>query len=136
MPRANPNEGGHQIIWPKVILTLGLAVATIGSPADQKVSWGQPSASNRTPSLLNTCVITANIRQLVEFYESVLGLKAVWSSDDYAEFHTGVGVLAVFSSSAQEKYIPELPLPGKTEAWFWNSVFQTSITSMRDYRAS
>jgi catechol 2,3-dioxygenase-like lactoylglutathione lyase family enzyme len=104
------------MIWTKVILTLGLAVATIGLPADQSVSAGQPSATDRTPSLLNTCLITGNIRQLVEFYEPVLGLKAVWSSNDYAAFHTSVGVLAFFSSSAQEKYIPGVTAPGQNRS--------------------
>jgi len=33
-------------------------------------------------------------------------LKAQRSGKDYAEFHTGVGVLAIFSAYAQEKYIP------------------------------
>jgi hypothetical protein len=35
-------------------------------------------------------------------------LKAKWSGKSYAEFPTGVGVLAIFSAEAQEKYIPWL----------------------------
>ena len=62
-----------------------------------------PSAS---PSLINTCLITANVDQLVNFYESVLQMKAQRTGEEYAEFHTGVGVLAIFSAEAQEKYIP------------------------------
>jgi uncharacterized glyoxalase superfamily protein PhnB len=58
------------------------------------------------PVLVNTCVVTENVRRLVEFYEPILGQRAKWSGDDYAEFATGVGVLAIFSSSPQEKYIP------------------------------
>jgi catechol 2,3-dioxygenase-like lactoylglutathione lyase family enzyme len=58
------------------------------------------------PALLHTCLITSNVKRLVEFYEPVLNLKAKWSGDDYAEFATGVGVLAIFSAEAQEKYIP------------------------------
>jgi catechol 2,3-dioxygenase-like lactoylglutathione lyase family enzyme len=42
----------------------------------------------------------------VDFYEPVLALKAKWSGKDYAEFPRGVGLLAVFSAEAQEKYIP------------------------------
>jgi catechol 2,3-dioxygenase-like lactoylglutathione lyase family enzyme len=53
---------------------------------------------------------------MVEFYEPVLGLKAKWSGEDYAEFHTGVGVLALFSSAAQEKYIPHATEPGKNRS--------------------
>ena len=79
----------------------------------------EPSNDRHTPRqalaasqlLVNTCVITKNVNQLVEFYEPILGLKAKRSGDDYAEFPTGVGVLAIFSADAQEKYIP-----GSTEA--------------------
>jgi len=74
-------------------------------------SYAQPvkgKASQRSirPVLVNTCVVTENVKRLVEFYEPILGQQAKWSGDDYAEFATGVGVLAIFSSSAQEKYIP------------------------------
>jgi catechol 2,3-dioxygenase-like lactoylglutathione lyase family enzyme len=41
----------------------------------------------------------------VDFYEPILALKAKWSGEGYAEFPTGVGVLAIFSADAQEKYI-------------------------------
>jgi catechol 2,3-dioxygenase-like lactoylglutathione lyase family enzyme len=58
------------------------------------------------PVLVSTCVVTEKVKRLVEFYEPVLGEKAKWSGDDYAEFATGVGVLAIFSASAQERYIP------------------------------
>jgi catechol 2,3-dioxygenase-like lactoylglutathione lyase family enzyme len=56
------------------------------------------------------------VRQLAEFYEPVLGLKAKWSGEDYAEFHTSVGVLAIFSFAAQEKYIPHATEPGKNRS--------------------
>jgi catechol 2,3-dioxygenase-like lactoylglutathione lyase family enzyme len=72
---------------------------------------GKSSAPSIRPVLVNTCVVTDNIERLVEFYESVLAQKAKRSGDDYAEFMTGVGVLAIFSFSAHEKYIP-----GSTEA--------------------
>jgi len=62
--------------------------------------------SQPTPVLINTCLITTNVNQLVNFYENVLGMKAQWSGAQYAEFRTGVGVLAIFSADAQEKYIP------------------------------
>jgi catechol 2,3-dioxygenase-like lactoylglutathione lyase family enzyme len=55
---------------------------------------------------MHTCLITDNVTQLVQFYESVLALKAQRSGEDYSEFRTGAGVLAIFSASAQEKYIP------------------------------
>src|SRR6516162_3779358 len=58
------------------------------------------------PILINTCLITTNVSRLVNFYENVLGMRAQWSGEQYAEFHTAVGVLAIFSADAQEKYIP------------------------------
>jgi catechol 2,3-dioxygenase-like lactoylglutathione lyase family enzyme len=72
--------------------------------------------AGRTSGLVNTCLTTSNVRRLAEFYEPVLGLKAKWSGEDYAEFHTGVGVLAIFSFAAQEKYIPNATEPGKNRS--------------------
>ena len=64
------------------------------------------SGRNDGPVLVNTCVITPDVKRLVGFYEPILQQKAKWSGADYAEIATGVGVLAIFSSSAQERYIP------------------------------
>ena len=58
------------------------------------------------PALAHTCLITKDVKRLVGFYEPVLGMKAVWSGESYAEFRTGGGVLAIFAAEAQEKYIP------------------------------
>ena len=64
------------------------------------------SQPHPNPILTNTCLITTNVSRLVNFYENVLGMKAHWSGEQYAELPTGVGVLAIFSADAQEKYIP------------------------------
>ena len=74
-------------------------VSSAGLPTGANHSQPQPN-----PTLMNTCLITTNVGQLVNFYESVLGIKAQRSGDQYAEFRTGVGVLAIFSAEAQEKY--------------------------------
>lgn len=66
----------------------------------------QTSQAQANPILMNTCLITTNVDQLVNFYERVLAMKAQRTGDQYAEFHTGAGVLAIFSADAQEKYIP------------------------------
>lgn len=79
--------------------TAGLLIA--GLPLLASNSHRQTS-----PVLMNTCLVTPKVSELVNFYESVLGTKAQRSGDDYAEFRTGVGVLAIFSAGAQEKYIP------------------------------
>ena len=65
-----------------------------------------PAPPQAGPVLINTCLITGDVDRLVAFYEPVLQLKAERSGPDYAEFHTGAGVLALFSAQAQEKYIP------------------------------
>lgn len=64
------------------------------------------SQPQSNPILMNTCLITTNVNRLVNFYEGVLGMKAERSGNQYAEFRTGVGVLAIFSADAQEKYMP------------------------------
>jgi uncharacterized glyoxalase superfamily protein PhnB len=63
------------------------------------------------PVLQSTCLISADVRRLVEFYEPILNRKANWSGEDYAEFPTRAGVLAIFSAAAQEKYIPSSAEP-------------------------
>ena len=78
------------------VLLFGIAQ----SPRDQGLDPGQP------PALVNTCLITKNVKELVKFYTSVLKRDAEMSGEDYAEFHTDVGVLAIFSAEAQERYIP------------------------------
>ena len=66
---------------------------------------------------MNTCLITKDVNRLVQFYEPILALKAKRTGEDYAEFPTRVGVLAIFSEDAQERYIP-----GSAEAAKNNSV--------------
>lgn len=73
-------------------------------------AMGPPAANDATPAgapvLTNTCLITHDVGRLVEFYRNVLQVPAQLTGSDYAEFHTGGGVLAIFSSEAQERYIP------------------------------
>jgi len=59
-----------------------------------------------SPRLVNICLITDNVEQLLAFYEPILGRQAKRSGNDYAEISTGGGVLAIFSGKAPEKYIP------------------------------
>ena len=65
-----------------------------------------PADDSNSPRLVNTCLITNDVKRLVEFYQPILALEAKKTGGDYAEFATGVGVLAIFSEDAQEKYIP------------------------------
>jgi len=86
-------------------VALVAAVATGTWLAISLAGAARPDFPSR-PRLINTCLITSNVDQLVSFYERVLALKANRPADNYAEFRTGVGVLAIFSAEAQEKYIP------------------------------
>ncbi len=49
-------------------------------------------------NLVSIRLITDDIRHLVGFYERVLGASAVWSNDDFAEFRTASGTLAIGST--------------------------------------
>lgn len=80
-------------------------LAAAGSQNPPTIFAPTPSAS-AGPTLAHTCLITKDVKQLVAFYEPVLGIKAKWSGEDYAEFPTGAEVLAIFSAKAQENYIP------------------------------
>jgi catechol 2,3-dioxygenase-like lactoylglutathione lyase family enzyme len=91
-------------------LAIGLAVAATGWSANPQTTASDPPGHGHIPRLVNTCVITNNVKRLVE-YEPILMLKAKKSGEDYAEFPSESGVLAIFSAAAQEKYIP-----GSTEA--------------------
>jgi uncharacterized glyoxalase superfamily protein PhnB len=83
------------------LIVVGAGALVVGLHLD-----ANKSQSATTPILINTCLITTNVGGLVDFYEKVLETKAQRTGDQYAEFHTGVGVLAIFSADAQEKYIP------------------------------
>ncbi|MGC1491661.1 MAG: VOC family protein [Candidatus Acidiferrum sp.] len=96
-------NGSKSLFWFLVILAELLAP---GLHTDANNS--QPQTN---PVLMNTCLITTNVGQLANFYEGVLGIKPQRSGEDYAEFRTGVGVLAIFSAAAQEKYIPDSTNP-------------------------
>ena len=91
---------------PARLLAFGLVFALVPWLTDSQAT-GQAPVDDTVPvaRLVNTCLITANVDRLVQFYEPILGLKPHRSGKDYAEFHTGAGVLAVYSAAAQEKYI-------------------------------
>ena len=73
-------------------------------------------AGAHQPVLINTCLITANFTQLVDFYQQVLGIAPRVSNGVYAEFPTNAGVLAIFTAEAQERYIPGSALPASNKS--------------------
>lgn len=62
--------------------------------------------SHVEPALINTCLITNDVKALTAFYSQVLQIEPHKSGDDYVEFPTKAGTLALFAATAQEKYIP------------------------------
>ncbi|HEY6338961.1 MAG TPA: VOC family protein [Candidatus Sulfotelmatobacter sp.] len=90
-------------IWSSAVALVVVGSAWLGS--NQTVEGHAPQAAHG-PALAHTCLITNDVKRLVNFYQPVLAVKAKWSGEDYAEFSTGLGVLAIFSASAQENYIP------------------------------
>jgi len=68
------------------------------------------------PVLVHTCLISNRFRELVDFYQRVLGITPQVVNGDYAEFPTGAGVLAIFSAEAQERYIPGAAQPASNKS--------------------
>ena len=79
---------------------LGAAVSQSAKPQAKVQSSGQ------APSLIYTCLITNDVKRLMDFYERILQRKPHASGESYVEFPTDAGTLAIFGAEAQEKYIP------------------------------
>lgn len=88
-----------------LLLSVTLLLALSGHP-DRRFAEKSSNENIDTPVLINTCLITKDVQRLVRFYSNILQVRAKITGSDYAEFNTGVGVLAIFSATAQERYIP------------------------------
>lgn len=93
-------------LHPTCAAIAGATFLTIVAPRVIHPRWAGEGFQRESPVLQNTCLISADVRRLVEFYEVILTRKADWSGPDYAEFPTSAGALAIFSAAAQQKYIP------------------------------
>lgn len=51
-----------------------------------------------TMNLVSLRIITADIKQLVQFFEKATGLTATWATDDFAEIMTSSFTLAIGST--------------------------------------
>lgn len=67
---------------------------------------GRAASEPNAPVLTNSCLITADVNRLADFYSQVLGIAPHRAGPDYVEFRTPRGVLALFAFNTQEKYIP------------------------------
>jgi catechol 2,3-dioxygenase-like lactoylglutathione lyase family enzyme len=90
-------------MWSLIVVLAGFATGWTSRPVPIDDKAPDPGSS---PRLVNTRLITNDVKRLVEFYEHVLAQEAKKTGEDYAEFPTAVGVLAIFSADAQERYIP------------------------------
>src|SRR5262249_49977084 len=93
------------------VLAVGAAVAVPSLLPHTAVT--AQSIADPSPALTNTCLITSDVNRLSAFYAKVLKTKSEKTGNDYVEFRTGSGVLAIFSAEAQEKYIPGSAKPGE-----------------------
>lgn len=91
-------------------LTLGLGGHSGAFRTDTSLKEADP------PVLVNACLITNNVARLTDFYGRVLQIRPKKSGTEYVEFPTKVGVLAIFSADAQEKYIPHSAEPGNNRS--------------------
>jgi catechol 2,3-dioxygenase-like lactoylglutathione lyase family enzyme len=99
------------------LLTAVLALAATPSVLHSLKRPDPPAqAPEQAPVLVNTCLITSNVRQLTIFYEKVLQIRPREISDAYVEFPTAEGVLAIFAADAQEKYIPNSAVPAMNKS--------------------
>jgi catechol 2,3-dioxygenase-like lactoylglutathione lyase family enzyme len=96
-----------------LLITLLLATAIPG--AQTKQTETRPAAESKV-RLTHTCIITQDVKRLTVFYERVLQIAPRFYGDDYAEFSTEAGVLAVFSARAQEAYIPGSTDPARNRS--------------------
>jgi len=99
-----------------VFLGTCLAIVTLVFALHAKTGDRSVPPPNAPPALVNTCLITTDVNRLSSFYTQVLGIEPHKSGDDYVEFRTSRGVLALFAASAQEKYIPGSARPGENHS--------------------
>lgn len=96
-----------------LLLSLILGLASLRStPRPSENSATADSAH----ALINTCLITGDVKKLGAFYALVLQIEPRKTGDDYLEFHTSAGTLALFSADAQERYIPGSAKPGQNHS--------------------
>jgi len=97
-------------------VVLGLKIATTNLKPNAIASGQSRSTSNQAPVLVNTCLITNDVKRLAAFYTQVLQMQPHQAADNYFEFRTSAGVLALFAADAQEKYIPGSATPGQNHS--------------------
>jgi len=96
-----------------VCVTAGITVTPPGT-AETRAAF-RPDGNDH-PVLINTCLITNDVKRLAAFYQRILEMEPHADGDTYVEFRTGAGVLAIFAAEAQEKYIPGAARAGENRS--------------------
>lgn len=94
-----------------ILFAVFLLLATITS-----LRLAFQAGSRLEPALINTCLITNDVKALTAFYSQVLQIEPHKTGDDYVEFPTNVGTLALFAATAQENYIPGSAMAGQNRS--------------------
>jgi catechol 2,3-dioxygenase-like lactoylglutathione lyase family enzyme len=92
-----------KLVWMRLFV---LALATVATASGLPPTGNAQSNQNRPPVLATTCLITNDVKRLTAFYQHILDTKPNVTGENYVEFRTGAGILAIFAADAQEKYIP------------------------------
>ena len=98
------------------VLATVLIACVFGFLTHSRKAAAQSMPDDRAPVLINTCLVTSDVNKLSAFYSKVLKTEPEKTGNDYVEFRTGAGVLAIFSADAQEKYIPGSAKPGENHS--------------------
>lgn len=67
-------------------------------------------------NLASLRIITADIKQLVQFYEKITGLTAHWSTADFAELHLGSFNLAIGSTRTMSLFGKDFAKPASNKS--------------------
>lgn len=67
-------------------------------------------------NLASLRIITADIKRLVQFYETITGLTAHWSTEDFAELHIGSCSLAIGSTRTMSLFGKDFPEPASNSS--------------------
>jgi catechol 2,3-dioxygenase-like lactoylglutathione lyase family enzyme len=99
-----------------LLLLILVFASRAAKPLQIAAEQHRPTSATVEPVLLHTCLITNDVKGLTTFYASVLQISPRKSGEDYVELRTTAGTLALFSSAAQEKYIPGSATAGQNHS--------------------
>jgi catechol 2,3-dioxygenase-like lactoylglutathione lyase family enzyme len=94
------------------VVILAITAATTSVVRRSESIAAQEIPKPAAPLLINTCLITGDVKRLTTFYAQVLQMEPHKEGEDYVEFRTDAGVLALFAEDAQERYIPGSTVAG------------------------